>query len=406
MMCALMTRRHARVFFAASVLLSLSAAFLSAQQPFIGPRAAGMAGAQTAVANDSTALWANPAGLGVEPKLDLDLFGAALATDRGHFVTSVNVLTAIDPVHATAAQVTAALTALGSLARPGVGAVGSGVAGLGLAERGLAVGVGDVAYAGVYPNIDLVHILPGNDPNTGLAFNNSGVSSIGLEAREVRVGYAYGLYGRTLLVGAAVRYIWGRTYYNHTRAFDVGQDNVGSLIIDSIKQNSRSTSGFTFDVGAMLNVLSTVRVGIVGAALTEPKFDVKQSATNPSLEGAPAFVRLPRTIRAGAAVQPMSALTVAVDYDLLASKTLVPGGKSRQFAVGVEINVPIFAIRAGTWHDFEAPDPHWSYTAGFGLKLTVVSINASIMISNDGGVSLTSPKKRDVGAAVDAHFRF
>ena len=51
-----------------------------------------MGGAQTSTVNDSTALWANPAGLGVDPHLDFELFGSALATDRGNFQTSVNTL--------------------------------------------------------------------------------------------------------------------------------------------------------------------------------------------------------------------------------------------------------------------------------------------------------------------------
>jgi hypothetical protein len=368
-----------------------------------------MAGAQTAVASDSTALWANPAGLGVEPKLDLDLFGSALAADRGRFVSSLNALTALDPALVAVgnpAQLQAAVATLHNLAGPGVGAIGSGVAGLVVAERGLAIGVGEVAYAGVYPNIDLVHILPGTDPNTSFRFNGTGVNAVGLEAREVRVGYAYGLYGRTILVGAAVRYIWGRTYYNHTSIFEVGQDNVGAVIVDAVKKNEKTTSRFTFDAGAIVNIISTVRVGIVSTSMTEPKFDVTQSAVDPALLGAPAYVRLPRTVRAGAAVTPLSALTVAVDYDLVPSNTLIPGGKSRQFSAGVEVNVPLFAIRAGTWHDFEAPDPHWSYSAGLGLKLLMLSINASVMLSQEGGLSLTSPKRRDVGAAVDAHFRF
>jgi hypothetical protein len=399
-----MTSRTAKAVFAASLILSLPAAFLIAQQPFFGSRATGMAGAQTAVASDGTALWANPAGLGVDPKLDLILFGSALATDRGQFMSSVNVLSAFDPNKP--AQAAAAVAALGLLARPGVGAVASGAGGLVVAERGLAVSAGEVAYAGVYPTIDLVHVAPNNNPATGIPFNTSGVNSIGLEAREVRVGYAYGLYGRTLLLGTTARYIFGRTYYTHTSAFDVGQDNIGSIIIDSLKHNSKGTNAFTFDVGILLNVVSSVRVGVVAASLTEPKFDVKQDAANPSLAGAPAFVRLPRTIRAGAAVTPISAVTVAVDYDLVASNTLVPGAKSQQLSIGAEVNVPIFAIRAGTWRDFKAIDPHWSYAAGFGLKLVVVSIDASILISQQGGLKFNSPDRKDVGAAVDLHFRF
>jgi hypothetical protein len=401
MMISLINRRTLRVAYTACLLSSLSAASLLGQQPFIGPRAAGMAGAQTAVANDTTALWANPAGLGLDPRLDFDIFASPLASDRGGFQSSVNALAALDPNHLTTPQALAALASLTNLSRPGVGAVASGVAGLVIGERALAIGVGDVAYAGVYPNLDLTNVTPATFP-----LNTSGVNAIGLEAREVRIGYSYGLYGRTLLLGTAVRYIRGRTYYNHTSIFDVGQDNLGATIINSLKENTKNTNAFTFDVGVMFNLLSTVRVGVVAAALTEPKFDVKQSTTNPSVLGAPAFVQLPRTVRAGASVTPISALTVAVDYDLLKSNTLIPGAKSQQLSAGVEISLPIFAIRAGTWHDFEAIDPHWSYSAGFGLKLTVLSINAAVMLSEQGGLNLKSAARRDLGAAIDAHFKF
>ena len=407
-MCVLMTRRRAPIGFTASILLWIPAALLVAQQPFIGPRAAGMAGAQTAVANDSTALWANPAGLGLDPKLDVDLFGAALATDRGHMVQSFDVLRVLNPVQLAGNAVAraAALSALQSLSGPGVSAIASGVAGLGLSEMGLGIGVGDIAYAAVYPNVDLVHVLPSTDPVAGFQLNTSGLTSVGLEARELRVGYAYALYGRTLLVGATTRYIFGRTYYGHATIFGVGQDNLGSLIAEARKQNEKSSGAFTFDVGAMLNVASTVRVGIVSTAMTNPKFDVKQSATNPLLSGAPTFIRIPRTVRAGASVTPISALTVALDYDLVPSDTLLPGGKSQQFSAGAEVKLPILAIRAGLWRDFKAPDPHWSYAAGFGLHLAMVSVNAALLVSKEGGLNWKSASRRDLGVAVDGHFRF
>lgn len=406
MMAALITRRSIKAAFAASLLLSLSAAALYAQQPFYGPRATGMAGAQTASVNDSTALLANPAGLGVDPKLDAELFGSALASDRGNFVSSVDYLSGFVPSTITPGQIQGIVASFGNLARPGTGAVGSGAGGLTLSERGLAVSADVVAYAGVYPTVDLVHVQPGDDRATGIKFNTTGVNSIGLEARELRVGYAYGFYGRTLLVGVTTRYIWGRTFYNHASVFDVNQDNIGSIIIDAMKANARNSNAFTFDAGVLLNVISTVKVGVVGSALTQPKFEVKQDPLNPALTGAPASVSLPRTVRAGAAATPISALTVAVDYDLLASDTFIPGGKSQQLSIGAEVKLPIFAVRAGTWIDFKSPTSHWSYAAGLGLNLTVVSIDASVLLSPQGGLKLKSPERLDVGGSVGAHFRF
>lgn len=360
-----------------------------------------MAGAQTAAASDSSALWANPAGLGVDPKLEVNLFAGAVGTDRNVFVSSVDFLAGIDPNTVTGSELAQAIATLVSLKRPGTGLVASGVAGLVVAERGLAIGIGDVAYASVYPTVDLTNIQPPD-----IAKNQTAVDSIGLEARELRVGYSYGLYGRTLLIGAAVRYIFGRTYYAHTSVFDLKQDNLGSMIIEALKQNSRGTDTFTFDVGMVLNIVSTLKVGIVGAALTNPKFDMKQETGNPTLIGVPAYVRLPRTVRAGAAFTPLSPLTIALDYDLVSSDTLLPGGKSRQFSGGVELKVPLFSVRGGAFRDFEAPDPHWSYSAGFGLNLAVLEFDVAAVLSESGGFNFTSPKRKDLGTSAGLRFHF
>lgn len=376
------------------LLLLLFAAPALAQQPWVGPRAIGMAGAQTGTANDATALWSNPAGLGVDPKLEFDLFGGALGSDRNNFVSSVNFLAGLDPSTITSQELLQAIATLGNLNRPNTGLIASGVAGLVVAESGLAVGIGDVAYASVYPMVDLTNITPPTFPN-----NTTGVNSIGLEAREVRIGYSYGLYGRTLLVGTTARYIVGRTYYAHTSVFDLQQDNLGSLIVEALKQNSKNTSAFTFDVGVMLNIIQTLRVGIVGQALTNPKFDMKQESNNAPLVGVPAYVRLPRTVRIGGAFTPISILTIAVDYDLMASDTLLPGGKSRQFSGGVEVKLPLVSLRGGTFTDFDAPNPHWSYSAGVGLNLSIIEIDIAAVLSESGGLHVTSPERKDLGAS-------
>ena len=117
-------------------------------------------------------------------------------------------------------------------------------------------------------------------------------------------------------------------------------------------------------------------------------------------------LRLPRTLRAGIAAEPVGLLTVAADYDLRETDTLVPGGRSRQFSVGAELKLPLFAIRAGTFRDSAAPDPHWAYSAGFGLGLKKLSVNAAVVFSSEGGLSLSSTNRRDVGASLDARLRF
>ncbi|HKD10715.1 MAG TPA: conjugal transfer protein TraF [Thermoanaerobaculia bacterium] len=397
---------------AAAVLLGvvfLPAASLVAQAPMVGPRLAGMAGAATAVADDGTAVWTNPAGLARDERLDLELFGGGLATNRNDFTSAVDSLSKIDLDAIRAGdldELSRAVRDLQVLAQPGTGVVGSGVAGLVFGKSGLALAIDDLAYAGVYPLVDLVHVAPGNDPDHSLPFNQTGIASAGLEAREVRLSYARSFFEKVLLVGATARYVDGRTYYFRQSVFDVGGSDPVGLARDALKQNPRNTSKFTFDLGAMVNILGKARVGLVSTAINEPEFTVAQDPKDPALIGSPGVIRLPRTFRAGAAVEPIGALTVAVDYDLRATDTLIPGGRSRQLSAGVEVKIPLFAFRTGAFYDFEAPDPHWAYSAGFGFGTKMISVNAAVIFSPESGLSLSSTNRRDEGAALDARVRW
>ena len=156
----------------------------------------------------------------------------------------------------------------------------------------------------------------------------------------------------------------------------------------------------------MLNLAGIVRVGLVSTAINEPEFDVATHTGDPTLIGAPKTLHLPRTLRSGVAVQPLAMLLVAIDYDLIETDTLIPDAKSRQLSAGVELKLPLFAIRAGAFHDSAAIDPHWAYSLGFGLGLKMLSVNASVVLSTEGGTSLSSSNRRDLGAALDARFRF
>lgn len=386
-------------------LLSSSSALL-AQSPFVGPRSAGMAGAAVAVADDGSALWTNPAGFARDPRLDLEILAGGVATSRNDFTAIVDRLSSIDLSKLDPARIAAGVADLRKLAAPGTGIVASGVAALAFGKGGWALGIGDLAFAGVYPDLDLVRVLPGTDPATGFFNNKSALSFAGLEAREARLAYATSFFGKVLLAGATARYIQGRTYFVRGGVFDEGSSDPAGLARKALKENPLDTTRFAFDVGGMVNILGKARIGLVSTAVNEPEFDVKNDPADPSLAGAPSTIRLPRTLRAGVAVEPVGLLTVAADYDLRETDTLVPGGRSRQFSVGAEVRFPFFAVRAGTFRDSGAPDPHWAYAAGFGLGLKSLSVNAAVVFSSEGGLSLSSTNRRDVGAALDARLRF
>ena len=125
--------------------------------PFFGSRATGMAGAATAAVEDGMALWINPAALAREPRADLELFGGAVASDRGEFLGQVADLAGTDlaAIAGNPSEILGLIAGLGGLTEPGTGVAGSGSAGLGFALSGFALGIDDTFYAGVYPNVDL-----------------------------------------------------------------------------------------------------------------------------------------------------------------------------------------------------------------------------------------------------------
>ena len=84
----------------------------------------------------------------------------------------------------------------------------------------------------------------------------------------------------------------------------------------------------------------------------------------------------------------------------------MPGAESQQLSTGLEFRLPLFAIRAGAFYDFAALDPHWAYSAGFGLHLPFLSISGAIVLSTYQGLSLASANQRDIGAALGGRFRF
>ncbi|HYT31397.1 MAG TPA: hypothetical protein VEO37_02285, partial [Thermoanaerobaculia bacterium] len=91
-----------------------------------------MAGAATAVADDGTAVWTNPAGLARAERMDLEIFGSGVASNRNGFTSIVDRLSSLDLQAVRAgepATITRGLRDLNLLAQSGTGVVGSAAAG-------------------------------------------------------------------------------------------------------------------------------------------------------------------------------------------------------------------------------------------------------------------------------------
>jgi hypothetical protein len=385
-------------------LLAASPAPLAAQFPWAGARALGMGGAQVAAVDDATAAWSNPAALARLTGWNVQLFGTGLASNRNNFLGSVDSLLGL-PFDDIAAGnrpdlIPVVVTDLTNLTREDTSVLFAGVAGAVVSYKGFALSVGSVPYAGVYPVIDLTHIVPGGPPATNLADNDTGIYLQGLSAREVRLAYGHGFFGNVLLVGGAGRFVFGRTYFERCSVFgNCENKDISEIVREAFQENAVDSTKFAFDLGAQLN-LGIVRLGVTGVSLNQPHFDVAP------VPGAPATVPLPRQVRGGVAVDVLSFVTLSADGDFLKADTLAPGAKSQQLSLGAELKIPLFAFRVGGYRDFAATQPHWAYSLGVGFGIPLISVDASVLLSPQGGINPTNIDRLELGASAGVRLHF
>lgn len=400
-----MARRFPSLLPALALLFLGSVVPAAAQFPWVGARATGMGGAEVASVADNSAAWANPAALAALKGWDVQLLGGGTAQNRNDLVGTIVGLSDLPWSDIVAGDrpdlIPPAIAGIANLARPGTSVIASGVFGAVVSYKGFALSIGDVPYAGVYPIVDLTHVVPGGGPDNGIAYNQTGLYLAGLSAREARLAYGHGFLGGVLEVGGALRYVSGVTYFGRCALADEScrDGDLSDLIRDAFQQNAVTTNKFTFDAGARAN-FGIAKVGIVASAINQPDFSVAP------VPGSPGTVPLPRQLRAGASVDALPFLSLAVDGDLIRSDTLVPGVKSQQMSIGVEGRIPLFAFRAGATYDFASPNPTWCYTAGLGVGIPLVSVDIAVLWGPTGGFNYKNADREMLGGSASLKMRF
>ena len=400
-----MARRFRSLLPVSAILFLGSIAPAAAQFPWVGARATGMGGAEVASVADNSAAWANPAALAALKGWDVQLLGGGTAQNRNNLVGTLVLLSDLpwnEIVNGDRPDlIPPAVAGIVNLARPGTSVIASGVFGAVVSYHGFALSIGDVPYSGIYPIIDLTHVVPGGGPDNGIAHNQTGLYLAGLSAREARLAYGHAFFGGMLEVGGALRYVSGVTYFGRCALADetCRSGDLSDLIHDAFQQNAVTTNKFTFDAGARAN-FGIAKVGIVATAINQPEFSVAP------VPGSPGTVPLPRQVRAGASVDALPFLSVAVDGDLIKSDTLAPGVQSQQISIGAEGRIPLFAFRAGATYDFASPNPTWCYTAGLGVGIPILSVDVAVLWGPTGGFNYKNADREMLGgsASVKLHF--
>ena len=319
----------------------------------VGPRAVGMGGAGVAVTTDSLATYWNPAGLALTQTVDVRLQGSAQGIDRLDIRETLEDIDDINDNDISPANQARLQNLLNDLN----GASLSALAAAGLYFKGhygdhaFGLNISDVGTGGSFTSTPLTAVVSGSqlDVNGELQLNF-------LEARQLAASYAYALFDKMVSIGITGKVIQGAAY---SRGLDV-QDTEESFDISDELKNSKKTTRFGLDLGAMIHPTSWLQIGIVGKDLNKPSFNAP---------GGGKFKLRPQ-VRGGVAFIPFSSTTVSVDADLTKNKTLIPGLRSRVMSLGIEQGIfEVLYLRGGALKNVEDAKSRITPTAGLGLHL-------------------------------------
>ena len=250
----------------------------AAQFAVLGPRALGMGGASVAAVNDSTAVYWNPAALANSRKVDIRIPAGVALRDYMNLSNNWDTIQAIyntPPAGWTPATVDELNRLLLEFNRPGavtnIDVSGGLLVSFPVSSSGFAFSALAIGYGEIFPTVDTFHLntsIP-NDPTTGIAFNNSAVTAVGLVMAEPAISFATSL-GNHFLVGANAKMISASTFLASDMIRTGNFDNFTSKMDNSETKSSKAS----FDAGILFKPVDSLDIGVVGRYLNSPSFPI------------------------------------------------------------------------------------------------------------------------------------
>lgn len=200
--------------------------------------------------------------------------------------------------------------------------------------------------------------------------NQSGVDIRGIVLQEYAVAFAHPFFDM-VSVGASAKVLYGTTYYKPYSLSDI--QNAKDLFKDLVNSKNREESlNLGVDVGALVQPMDWISLGIVGRNLNRPEFDFK---------GPGKYVVEPQ-VRAGVGLTPLPGLTLAGDVDLYINHSeALPGYDSQMLGGGAEYALlDILFLRGGVSKNIAEPTENVMFHLGLGLRVLSVDVDLAASI--------------------------
>jgi hypothetical protein len=338
-----------RVLVFAMLLVACRAGLADTARPFWGARAAGLAGAYTAVAEGAAAPHWNPAGLPFGPLAAIEFSGVRSSSERG-----------------------ALLSRLRADDSPGEGSL--------ISEDAVGVALG----------LTVLGVAISRFTHTHAVLSDARLEFEGLETWELAGNFAQSIVAETLTAGATVRWVRGKAMAGSRIAADLApSDRTRRGIVRSATEGPGTEgSAAGLDLGLLYRPRPGLRLGLAVRNVNEPGFGAPNGKT----------LRLERHARAGVAFERGSWLS-SFDVDLLSRSGLTHGLSSepspllespREVAGGLERKFPgrHWVVRGGVraeWLPGGLGRP--AGTAGFGFRIGKLALEIAGIAAADRTLS-------------------
>ena len=400
--------RHLAV--ATAAILTLSANVSALEFHTIGYKSVGMGGAAVANSSGSTAAYNNPAMLAFA-KHDVEVFlGAGTSVHDGGMAASMSELDdlgftdAIDRMEDGVGSIQVSDRQILLDAKPIVLGmdnqsaqvapqaalgihIGSFGAGLFAVGEGAVVAVIDQTHneyifhdGSVYYDIDgnLTTITDYENNSMIYAIENGDTYSAmyGIAIVEVPLAYGYAFdteYGK-VAIGGAVKFMQGTTFFGKY-ALDSDEE-----FADVMDNSDKTTSQVGIDLGLAYkpSFSDDLTLALAGKNLNSPEFDYVDNPIVSTYEVEP-------MVRFGVAYDIFDSLEIAMDYDLTANETMMPGVDAQYLGGGLNYHpFTWFSLRGGAMKNMDSSDDAGLiYTAGVGLGIKWIQVDLSAQMSTN-----------------------
>lgn len=240
--------------------------------------------------------------------------------------------------------------------------------------------------------------------NQGSIANNAStieLRSIVLADFPIAYGHRFdlGSFGK-LGLGAAFKVIRGTVFSSSEKLVNI---NSSGDIFKHATDNKEDSINFGVDLGVLWRYADMLNVGIVAKNLNSPEFD---SPSVPGRQAAGKFKVDPQ-VRMGAAVEPLSWLTVAADCDLSRNSTVLASRKSQNLGGGFDLHpLDWFALRLGAYANLAdtSTGPVGTLGLSFWPKWMRLDIDGAAAFETGSYKGSTYPREARVEFAMSTMF--